>query len=89
LFERIAEVKQPRKVKFTFFKNTKELQVFVWLTTECLENSYIVGLNTYNIFVEIHGSYATLAKRDDFISTVCRVFPDVNKNDLIDALNKI
>jgi len=64
------------------------MQLFVWLGTFIVEDSYATGLNTYNVFIEIHGTNDTLAHRDDFISTVCRVFPNVDENDLREAFNK-
>lgn len=64
------------------------MQLFAWLGTFIVDDSYAIGLNTYNVFIEIHGIDDTLAHRDDFISTVCRVFPNVDENDLREAFNK-
>ena len=80
---------KPLAAKFNVFPLKKEVQLFVWLGTFILEDVYTTGLNTYNVFVEIHGSNYTLAQQDDFASTVCRVFPHVNEQDLKDAFIKI
>jgi hypothetical protein len=64
----------------------KPVYLFAWLGWVCVEDAYVTGLNTYNVFFLIKGHTKTLKQTDEFVSRVCCVFPSTDPEKLKDCL---
>ena len=61
-----------RDIRFNEIQNMDVIQAFIWVGTYCIDNSFAVGLNTYNVYASI---VRKNEQKDAFMKQLEEMFP--------------